>query len=410
MPSWIRSRKPVDRIPVEAAHSVCSGVCMSEPPADELEAALIEIWSRVLGLQTVGVEDDFFELGGDSMRAARMFVEFEDRWGVDRPLSLLAEAPTISSLALALTRDSDWQSLLPVQTGGDKAPLFVVHDGTGSVLYARGLALELGPDQPIYGIRCEELNGAPLRAASFTDLAAAYIERIRGRYPHGPYLFYGASIGGVIAMEMARQLKESGEEVPIVALGDSRAPAEDAEPKRFGERLAAWLRELKGLPLPARTRRLLLDAPRRLLLRTQRAASSDARAARKHERIFGRALQRGETVPLPARPIYIMREYERLLSGHRLRPPYPERVLLLRADESDVGWRAIVGDALKVVDVPGSHGDLGREASGPYVGPILDAALNGVPERTPDAISRLGEAAENWSAGERHRRAQAPAD
>jgi thioesterase domain-containing protein/acyl carrier protein len=383
-----------DRTPAEAARNSGPGASVRPPPAGELELALIGIWSRVLGLETVGLEDDFFELGGDSMKAAHMFIELEDRWGIDRPLSLLAEAPTISSLALALTRDSDWESLLPVQTGSGKAPLFVVHDGTGSVLYARGLAVELGSDQPIYGIRCEELNGEPLRASSFKDLAASYVERIRGPYPHGPYLFYGASIGGVIAMEMARQLMEAGEEVPIVALGDSRAPAEDTSSKAFGERLAAWLRDLRGLPLAARARPLLLDVPRRLFLRAHRAASSESRAGRKHERIFNRALQRGETVPLPARPIYIMRVYEGLLSGHRLRPPYPQRVLLLRADESDIGWRAIVGDALAVVDVPGSHGDLGREASGPYVGPILDEALNDLPGTLRNATSPPGEVAE----------------
>lgn len=344
---------------------------------EQLERALIEMWRRILRTEDVGVDDSFFDLGGDSLRAARLFVELEDRWGIDRPISLLAEAPTVASLALALTHDPDWDSVLTVQSGGERPPLFVVHDGTGSVLYARGLADELGLERPIYGLRCEELNGEPLRASSFEELAATYIARIRRIRAHGPYLFYGASIGGLIGLEMARQLTAAGEEVPFVALGDSEAPS-DGRLQGVPERLWQRLGDLGHLPAATRMRRFASYLSRRLLVRTQRALASEARTARRHERTFTRALKRGERVPLPARPLYIMREYERLLTGHRVRAPYPQRVLLLRTAEQTPlldGWGALLGERLEIVDVPGSHADLGRERSGRYVGPILERVL-----------------------------------
>ncbi len=144
----------IDRARVAELRSTDPGGASGQGPArTALERSLVTIWRDVLGVEEVGVDDDFFELGGDSIRAARLFVELERQCGIDRPMSLLADAPTIASLALALADDSVWKSLLAVQTNGTKPPLFVVHDGIGSLFYARGLTAELGPDQPIYGIR-----------------------------------------------------------------------------------------------------------------------------------------------------------------------------------------------------------------------------------------------------------------
>jgi acyl-coenzyme A synthetase/AMP-(fatty) acid ligase/thioesterase domain-containing protein/acyl carrier protein len=350
----------------------------------ELEATLSKIWCDVLGVKSVGVDDDFVQLGGDSIRAARVFVELESRIGIDRPMSLLAEAPTIASLAIALGDDSTWSELLAVQTSGSRPPLFVVHDGTGSLGAGRAMAAALGPDQPLYGIRCEGLSGAPLRAESLEDLAATYVERVKRLYPHGPYVFYGASLGGVIAIEMARQLKSAGDDVPLVILGDSIAPRDSLTLRGapVGERGKSRLRELRALPLSDRPGRLLWLAERQIAHRIERS-SAEAREERRLHRMMIRALERGEPVPVEARGRKVMRDYGGLLHNYRAQPPYPERVLLLRTggpgDVPDRGWGEIVGDALQIIDVPGSHPDLGREASSAYVGPVLAEALSQIP-------------------------------
>ncbi len=307
----------------------------SATPATErgsLERLLTEIWCDVLGVGTVAVDDDFFELGGDSIRAARVFATLERRHGIDRPMSLIFEAPTIATLALALADSSGWSALLPAQTAGSRPPLFVVHDGAGNIACSRSLAAELGPQQPIYGIRCEGLNGTPLRADSLEDLAETYVERIRDLYPHGPYVLYGPSDGGTIAMEMARQLKSAAEQVPLVILGDTWAPAQPT-----------------------------------LWARRRRAPSNPTPRG-------------GETVALLDREAHLLRDFERLTGNYRPRPPVADRVVLLRTGGGrecpDRGWSDLVGRALHIVDVPGSHYELCREASGAYVGPILARALD----------------------------------
>jgi acyl-coenzyme A synthetase/AMP-(fatty) acid ligase/thioesterase domain-containing protein/acyl carrier protein len=348
----------------------------------EIEQTLIEIWTDVLGVTRLGVHDDFFDLGGDSMRAARMFIELERRCGIDRPASLLAEASTVRSLALALDDDSAWGALLALQTSGAQPPLFVVHDGAGSLLYARGLPEELGADQPIYGIRCEGLNGRRIPEESVAALAASYVERMRVPYPHGPYLFYGGSFGGVIAMEMARQLIEAGEEVPLVVLGDSIMPNSSFRWASTNERAASRVTELKNLGGPARARHFAWLLKRQLAHRTMRVirhVGREERTARRYDRIIDRALQTGEAVPIGARDRFLLVQSGLLMRDHNPAPPLPERVLLIRTGGPgtlpDRGWNPLVGDTLEIVDVPGTHADLGREASGVYVGPVIAEAL-----------------------------------
>jgi acyl-coenzyme A synthetase/AMP-(fatty) acid ligase/thioesterase domain-containing protein/acyl carrier protein len=347
-----------------------------------LEQSLVEIWCDVLSLKAVALDDDFFELGGDSIRAARLFVEIERRCGFDRPMSLLREAPTVASLTVALAGDTGWGSLLAVQTRGSRPPLFVVHDGTGSLSCGRAMAAALGPDQPLYGIRCEELNGQPVHARSLEALAGSYIERVKALYPHGPYILYGASMGGLIAIEMGRQLIAAGDEVPLIVLGDTMAPEELLPPQALTRRAAKRAGEIAALRGGARLRRLGELARRQLAHRVERAGSQ-ARADRREVRILNRALARGEAVPVSARGQHVLRQYAGLRGDYAARPPFPEHVLLLRArglgDVPDRGWGSLVGDALEIVDVPGSHPDLGRETCAAYVGPILAGALSQLP-------------------------------
>jgi amino acid adenylation domain-containing protein len=347
----------------------------------ELERSLAAIWCDVLDVKSVGLQDDFFELGGDSIRAARLFVELEQRHGIDRPMSLLMEAPTVASLALALADDPGWDALLAVQTSGSRPPLFVVHDGTGSLSCGRAMAAGLGPDQPLYGIRCAELNGQPLRATSVEELARSYTERIRALYPHGPYVLYGVSFGGLVAIEMSRQLKAAGEDVPVTILGDTWAPIALRPRLALRERLAVRLGEMRRMSAGERVRRVIWLAKRQFAHRVVRAGS-DARTERQQLRMLARAIRRGEPVPVEARGRHVLQQYAGLMAEHQVRPPFPERVLLLRTDGPgdvpDRGWRVLVGDALEIVDVPGSHIDLGREVSGAYVAPVLAQALNHV--------------------------------
>ena len=131
-----------------------------------------------------------------------------------------------------------------------------------------------------------------------------------------------------------------------------------------------------------RARHLLWLASRQIAHQVKRQGRG-ARTERQEERMIAAAVQRGEAVPVAARRSYILRQYGGLLVGHLPRAPYPERVLLMRTEGPgeipDRGWQALVGDALEVVDVDGTHVDLGVEAGSPLIGPVLNQALNHLP-------------------------------
>jgi thioesterase domain-containing protein len=141
------------------------------------------------------------------------------------------------------------------------------------------------------------------------------------------------------------------------------------------------LRELRGI---ARVRHFLWLARRQVANRIWLLKHPDPN--RDLERMLDAALKRGQPVPLAARGRYVIRQYGSLLDDYRPRAPYPERILLLRTGgpgaEPDRGWSEFVGNALEIVDVSGSHNDLGQEASGSYVGPAIAQALDRVPVTT----------------------------
>jgi thioesterase domain-containing protein len=200
---------------------------MAEP---ELLRALLPLWQRVLDIREVGPDDDFFALGGHSIAAAQLFDLIQRELGRAAPLAILYDASTPRMLASVLSRGSkieDWQSLVainqPRRSGrsaesDDRPPLFLVHAAEGNVLLYRSLAAQLGADQPVFGLQSAGLDGRSSVDGRFEHVARRYIDEIRQVQPHGPYMLGGYCLGGTLALEMARQLIESGDTVGLVAL------------------------------------------------------------------------------------------------------------------------------------------------------------------------------------------------
>nr|MBA3786819.1 AMP-binding protein [Acidobacteriota bacterium] len=193
-------------------------------PKDELELKLIWLWQKVLGIQSVGVKDNFFECGGHSLIAVRLFSEIEKTLGCRLPLATLFQAPTIEQLA-DLIRQGGWQStwnaLVPMRPHGSKPPFFCVHAVGGNILEYNDLANHLDSAQPFYGVQALGLDGKSAPLNDVEEMAAAYLKEIRQIQPEGPYYLGGRSFGGTVAYEMARQLKERGEEIALLAIFDS---------------------------------------------------------------------------------------------------------------------------------------------------------------------------------------------
>lgn len=203
-------------------------------PRTPVEKVLAEIWAEILDLQRVGVHDNFFELGGHSIRAVRLVAEVERRFLKNVPVAMPFQAPTIAHMAKALARvrAAAPSSLLAIQTGGAKPPFFCVHGTDGYVPLAR----HLGPDQPFYGLT-QHLDARKIRYTRIEDIAAHYIEELQRVQAEGPYFLGGHSVGGVIAFEMAQQLRQQGAEVALLALFDvTRRGAFREPPLKFVDR------------------------------------------------------------------------------------------------------------------------------------------------------------------------------
>ena len=190
-------------------------------PRDRVEVQLTALWQQVLEIPKIGIHDNFFDLGGHSLKAAQLFFLLEQVYGRHLPLATLFQAPTIAELASILSREQwvpPWQSLVAIQPSGTAIPIFMVPGVGGNVLIFARLAKLLGPDQPFFGLQARGLDGKEAPFTSVTEMARHYLSEIRTLRPQGPYVLAGICTGGLIAYEMAQQLLEQGEAVTLVVM------------------------------------------------------------------------------------------------------------------------------------------------------------------------------------------------
>jgi thioesterase domain-containing protein len=195
-------------------------------PRDSIELRLVRLWEELLGASHVGVTDDFFARGGHSLLAVRLLSRIQTEFGRTLPLSTLFSESTVERMAALLRRQdaAGFTPLVSIQPKGSKPPFFCVHPAGGGVLCYRDLSLQLGKDQPFYGLQDPslELDREPI--GDVKEMALIYIDAIRSLVPRGPYLLGAYSFGGVVAFEMARRLIEQGETVSLLALIETVSP------------------------------------------------------------------------------------------------------------------------------------------------------------------------------------------
>ena len=303
-------------------------------PRDNLEMQLTEIWQEVLGIQTIGVKDNFFfNLGGRSLVAVKLFAQIKKVFKINLPLATLFQAPTVEQLAKVLrsqVETSPWYSLVPIQPGGSRPPLFGIHH-----VYFRDLTRYLGQEQPVYALHygMAEPTDRALSLPKIEDLAAHYIQEMRTLQPEGPYFLMGLSFGGLVAYEMAQQLVAQGQQVALLALFDSYI-------------------EVRGklLPLPQRLSNLL---------RLSLAEWLDRIKKRLEMKLI--RLRHGEQY-LPH--IYNPDPITQISKAYTPKA-YSGRVTLFKAmdkfsvnysiDSPEEGWRKFVDGELEIYEIPGSH-------------------------------------------------------
>ncbi|GGZ87394.1 non-ribosomal peptide synthetase [Streptomyces echinoruber] len=190
-------------------------------PRDAYEKALTEMLADVLCLDTVGVHDSLFDLGGTSLAAMRLVVRIEQRYRVYIPLAEFIAAPTPAGLAARL-RDGGasaaFDPLVPIRPQGTRPPLFMVHPMGGNVLCYLAFARHLPDDQPLYALQAAGADPGTTPLRSVEELADSYLTALRTVQPHGPYTIGGWSFGGFVAFEIARRLRAAGEQAALLVL------------------------------------------------------------------------------------------------------------------------------------------------------------------------------------------------
>lgn len=317
-------------------------------PRDDLERGLAQIWQKVLGIESVGVKDNFFDSGGHSLLAVRLVSEIEKEFSQRIPLVSLFQEATIDHLADILrqgTRSISWPVLVEIQTGSSKPPLFCVSAPNVNALGYRSLAHYLGPDRPVYGLQAqypEDLQGEHSQKA-IDELATEYLAGIRKVQPRGPYFFIGMCRGAHIAYEIARRLEQERQSVVLVGILDTWVLENTfnwfLHVDYYARRLHSWLRL---------SRRDQLDFIRKKLRR---------RTTNMHDQAMGppssdspRKLANPMSAYFPG-PNFKPKTYGGRVSVFRIR-----RQPLNRVRDKELGWGKLAKGGVDLHYVRGKHG------------------------------------------------------
>jgi pimeloyl-ACP methyl ester carboxylesterase len=231
-------------------------------PSTPLEEFLAGLWRDLVGVEQVGVDNNFFELGGNSIEGAVLINRLQEKIGHHVSVMALFDSPTIAGLAHYLgeacpevilrvfgpeslsgehARDADPRSegvngrhrpkpkelLVPLQPEGSGTPWFMVHPPGGIVVCYQALSQRIGRERPFYGIRSRGLHGESDLLSRMEEMAEEYVAAIREVQPRGPYILGGWSAGGLVALEMAQQLRGQGESIRMLALLDTSPETAD---------------------------------------------------------------------------------------------------------------------------------------------------------------------------------------
>ncbi|MEM8953162.1 MAG: amino acid adenylation domain-containing protein [Verrucomicrobiota bacterium] len=382
--SWLQSQLPdfmipsvfviIEELPVNAngkidthalpTHSVSSEATdqLHTAPETETENELVAIWEELLEQSPIGIDEDFFTLGGHSLVGMRLFARLQKTFGVSLPLATLFQAPTVRLLADAIdkasgsgTPTSPSVTIATVQPEGSHTPLVGIHGGDGGVFFYRNLADRLPSDRPFYAFEDPALiPSEPIPDESIEETAARYIPHLKEIQGEGPYLMTGYSFGGIVAYEMAQQLTAQGETVAFLGLFDTENPASDVRQYALLERLSVnWQSQDEETGMLGKIGNLGKRVGSGLVTRLRTEAAAAA----------ARTLTPAKTTSR-LRQIQLRDARGKAMEAYTP-APYPGELTLFKAKGNaendkfelaeDYGWRRVAKGGLRIVDVPGAH-------------------------------------------------------
>jgi amino acid adenylation domain-containing protein len=330
------------------------------PPRNEVERVMAKIWGEVLGVQKVGVFDHFFELGGHSLSATRLIARLRSAFQIDLPLKSIFIQPTIADMSKHILYDGPtrtyrymseiprWNRLMPAQPKGSRNPLFVVAgymNPDDTLLLLSRIFPHLGLDQPVFGFQPRWLDGHSEKYSSVEEVAREFVTELRDFRPEGPYLLGGDCVGGIVAMEMARELLRQGQEVGLLAMFDTERPtpvralfANLRVAFRRGKHMAAVIGHIIQGQHGSRVQ-LIRDLVNRKLGAAQPKTLTDEMAS---DSLYRSRL-----------------DYRRMIYRHKGKK-YPGQITLILNEQAykidkKLGWNGRATGGLKIHSTPGDH-------------------------------------------------------
>jgi aspartate racemase len=338
-------------------------------PSTAVEKKLAKIWAEVLGVERVGIHDNFFDLGGHSLLAARLFIGIKKAFGKELFPATLFNAPTIKQLVEIIRqvgRSAARSLLVPIQPDGSKPPFFWACGYSSDIFLPR----YLGQDQPLYGLLNQCHDGKRAVYSRLEDIAANHLEEIRAVQPEGPYYLGGFCFGGMVAFEIAQQLKHQGQEVAMLFLVDlatiknckALIPEDNRkalvpETESFRDETFRHLGKIVTLG----SREKLAYVRVRVADKINQVISHGGNIV--NELICRACLISGQPLPPPLRLHYIGKVDRRVLRDYDPQV-YPGRIVHIKAEASAYDPRVVeklTAEGLEMYEESCSHADLIKE-------------------------------------------------
>ncbi|TWJ00647.1 amino acid adenylation domain-containing protein [Mucilaginibacter frigoritolerans] len=369
----LTSNGKIDRNALPTPQEVALPTETRSAPETETEKMLTAIWQECIGIKEVGIDDNFFALGGHSLMAVQILSKLERKIGKKLPLSVLFKYPVIRSFAAFIESEKKeivYRSLVAVKPSGSKTPLYIIHGEGLHVLNFSSLADYIDEERPIFGLQASGLNGTDEPLGTITQIAAAYLSEIVQHNPGGPYLIAGYSFGGYVAVEIEKQIVAMGKEVQMLIMFDTDAEKTEYKdwyyllPRKVKRNIPIFMSFLKSSfqrPLATFKKQFINHPPNFL----------SNYLSKKESKGFYQLIKRIKGKHLSAFRNYSME-------------PFNNRVYLFKAkicvhyvdDLEFLGWKRYAKDGVQLYEVPGDHLSMLLPPNVEQFASILEAVLD----------------------------------